>query len=564
VKSARPRRHGYGQLPIIVGVTGHRDPRPEDSPLLEAAIERILDGLVRDYPATPLLILSPLAEGADRILVRIAEARNLPYIVPMPLPRNEYRRDFSPQGQVEFDRLLAGAQNAYVMPYFGDNDAGNVHDPARRAHQYALVGAHVARAAHVLIALWDGTPSRTVGGTAAIVRYRCYGAPREYQQPGSSLLDAPQVGAVHQVYTPRAEAPDSALAPGSTQRLVADKGSDRARHLLVPLAPDESDPFDPLYRRIEEFNSDCATARVRPSRRDSACERLAHAAERVATYYQNKSKFALVTVFVTTFLAAITFAAYSHGFVQKHWLVIPYAVWLTIAVSVYRYASRRGWQDRSQDYRALEVGLLVQRVWDIAGLGASVADVYLRRQRSELTFIPHAIRTAHDIDRTEQSDTARGIEAVRRFVEEQLEYFKRNAIADGSAFKRYESLAHWALLASFVVSAVLIAFGLYLTVFPDRPYEEAHRLLLFFISAAAVLAALFHDYPQRRAFHQQARRYAVMSEIYQRALTVLDAAPDDLDAAREVIREIGREALSENGEWVLLHRELPLELLPPL
>jgi hypothetical protein len=57
-----------------------------------------------------------------------------------------------------------------------------------------------------------------------------------------------------------------------------------------------------------------------------------------------------------------------------------------------------------------------------------------------------------------------------------------------------------------------------------------------------------------------------MSGLYARALKVLDDAKDaPLDAqvrtSQEVIREIGREALAENGDWLMIHRELPIELL---
>jgi hypothetical protein len=34
------------------------------------------------------------------------------------------------------------------------------------------------------------------------------------------------------------------------------------------------------------------------------------------------------------------------------------------------------------------------------------------------------------------------------------------------------------------------------------------------------------------------------------------------DAARDVLRELGLEALVENGDWVLLHRERPLDVAP--
>jgi hypothetical protein len=98
---------------------------------------------------------------------------------------------------------------------------------------------------------------------------------------------------------------------------------------------------------------------------------------------------------------------------------------------------------------------------------------------------------------------------------------------------------------------------------------------MFVVGAATAAAALFHDYSARRAHAQQARRYAVMSAIYRRARDALDKAeqrsawrdandgapPSLLETARACILELGREALSENGDWLLLHRELPIQLI---
>ncbi len=53
-----------GPLPIVVGVTGHRDLRQQDLPALEAIVKRLLQQLQATHPHTPLLVLSPLAEEA--------------------------------------------------------------------------------------------------------------------------------------------------------------------------------------------------------------------------------------------------------------------------------------------------------------------------------------------------------------------------------------------------------------------------------------------------------------------------------------------------------------------
>jgi hypothetical protein len=51
-----------------------------------------------------------------------------------------------------------------------------------------------------------------------------------------------------------------------------------------------------------------------------------------------------------------------------------------------------GLSDKYQDYRALAEGMRVQFYWRLAGLKLSVADHYLRKQRSELDWICSAIR----------------------------------------------------------------------------------------------------------------------------------------------------------------------------
>ena len=53
-----------------------------------------------------------------------------------------------------------------------------------------------------------------------------------------------------------------------------------------------------------------------------------------------------------------------------------------------------------------------------------------------------------------------------------------------------------------------------------------------------------------------------MSEIFSRAEDSLQGLlkAGDFEESHELIKELGQEALAENGDWVLLHRERPLEV----
>jgi hypothetical protein len=61
-------------LPLVVGVTGHRDLRDQDIPELERTVAAVIAQLRGDYldSETPLVLLSTLAKRADPLAARIA------------------------------------------------------------------------------------------------------------------------------------------------------------------------------------------------------------------------------------------------------------------------------------------------------------------------------------------------------------------------------------------------------------------------------------------------------------------------------------------------------------
>jgi hypothetical protein len=73
-----------GPLALVIGITGHRDLRAEDCEALEAQVRAVFDELRGRYRDTPLILLSPLAEGADRLAARVALACDVRLIIMTP------------------------------------------------------------------------------------------------------------------------------------------------------------------------------------------------------------------------------------------------------------------------------------------------------------------------------------------------------------------------------------------------------------------------------------------------------------------------------------------------
>jgi hypothetical protein len=120
--------------------------------------------------APPLLrLISPLAEGADRLAAEAALALGYQLEAALPFAATEYEHDFL--GTVpEFRELLAAAE-PHVLAL--DGARGETED-----RSYEAIGRLVARNCDLLIAVWDGGKGRGRGGTAEIVHYAArYGLP---------------------------------------------------------------------------------------------------------------------------------------------------------------------------------------------------------------------------------------------------------------------------------------------------------------------------------------------------------------------------------------------------
>lgn len=143
---------------IAIGITGHRDYIQSDRASM--AIDEALSVIVAQYGETPLQLLSPLAEGADRHVVwRALASYSIQLIVPLPLELEAYLLDFNtPSSKAEFITLLEQADEVIQLPAAGSRD-----------ECYLAAGMYLLDRCDVLLALWDGSPARGMGGTAQIV-----------------------------------------------------------------------------------------------------------------------------------------------------------------------------------------------------------------------------------------------------------------------------------------------------------------------------------------------------------------------------------------------------------
>src|SRR6187455_2878634 len=103
-------------VPLVVGVTSHRNLVPREADALRAAVREFLTQLQRDYPELPLVLLSSLAEGGDQLVAREALACGVKLVAPLPLPVADCAEDFAP-GELRTGFLeLCGEAEVLELP----------------------------------------------------------------------------------------------------------------------------------------------------------------------------------------------------------------------------------------------------------------------------------------------------------------------------------------------------------------------------------------------------------------------------------------------------------------
>lgn len=180
-RRAGPGDHRAPPSDLVIAVTGHRKFSKGDAPVA-ALVRAEMERLARRFPDAPAVVITALAEGADRMVADIArEVLGARVHVSLPMPAEAYEMDFADAASKRrFRAMVKRADEVVTGPILSKGRAWRSWTEERN-HQYAWGGAYVAANADVLFAVWDGKPARGTGGTAHVVGWFLEGAtPRRY------------------------------------------------------------------------------------------------------------------------------------------------------------------------------------------------------------------------------------------------------------------------------------------------------------------------------------------------------------------------------------------------
>lgn len=564
-------------VPIVIAETGHRDLQAAELEPLRRRVGEFLRGLMQRHPHLPLVLLTSLAEGAGRLVAHEARRLGLRLVVVLPVPAHLYQDDFSSEAsRREFASLCDGAE-VFELPLAPGNALADIARPGpARDRQYAQLGVFLSSHCQILLALWDGRPSRALGGTAQVVEFHLTGVMPGFVDSDSRIqqvLADDESDLIYHIVCSR-DREGGTPAEGVHALESCWLTSDVEQPRTASLTPKYAAVLD----RMAEFNRDVTRHGGRISTESASLlpregmaaysattrviDDLFRGADWLAIHFRQRVHWALRATYSIAVLMGLAFILYSDLLPQPS-LIFIFLLLFALGLLLYSTAGKGDWHRKYLDYRALAEGLRVQFYWELAGVQRRSAtefahDNFLQKQDVELGWIRNVMRWA-DLRRDTVGPHG-GSEGLKFAIDSwvgsmpacgQLAYYAVKA-AERTRLHLWTERLGLACLWTGIGVAALLGFG------HSTLPASSQNLLVVLMGILPLLAAVREAYAHKRADKELIKQYRFMQRLFALARRRLDTAQTD-DARREILRALGEACLDEHAEWILMHRERPLE-----
>ena len=571
-------------IPFVVAATGHRDLRPEDEKALRREVRAVFVGMRERMPNTPLILLSGLADGADQLVAEVALKEGVLVAAALPMPVDAYKAPMPEDAKKKFDELLAAAAIQIVLPLEGQTVEELSKSEDARAICYERLARFLARYGQALIALWDGTTTEKMGGTSNVVHYVRSGALDAFVEDAEM-----RCGVVYQIVTPRLRDKDTKLKVktvelGCEPRQVRTSG----RRELGEISAGQRHRFMQVEMDFERFNRKATAERAEAGARLLEDERVALSpfqkrleslyaqADRISLGANRRRKFFLAAILATALIGTLFYGIHGEMFGTYVWLWFSFPFFVITALVLHRTARATHVEATYLDARALAEALRVQFFWTMAGLKEPVDKHYLTDRRAELDWIRVALKNLwlmHEGDVEVAASRANLSVVLKSWVVSQESWYRQKAERQSRSVRMREKVSHYGLLLAVVwsiaVPLVIMASDKWHGLAPwrslgpgkaagsDWVYQSLHVAL----AVPALLAGAYRLWIEQAGYEEQSRDYRSMEKEFAIVARELEKDSEDLALAQERLMHLGIEALKENGRWLMLHRERPLEVL---
>ena len=539
------------KIPIIIGVTGHRDLNSDQIPAIKKTVHAQLENLAKKVAHSPLMMLNSLAEGADQLCAEVALDLGIPLITALPLPKEEYAKDFSGRALAVFHEQCNRAQEWFVVP--------SIESPENPSRHYAYrqAGIFMAKHCHVLLALWDGSRPEPDGcGTSEVVDFMMNSS---YTEKDSGCLNVNDGAAVLHNFILRTDA-------------VSEK-----QEVLVSLLENVPGTLDTVLTKTDEFNQRVRkenNEKSRPLIEESGLQQAGRWSQRIHALYQQadmqsvfSQKHYLKSIrWLSIFAVSLVVSFLFYDELESNLFLFVYGLILLITGLVFTNIRKKRWHEKYLETRVLAESLRVQFYLCVSGIKHSVHKDFTWSQKKEVVWVEkaiHALTLCPDI--APILDNA----AIKSdWIDDQYQYHARKASEIKKIRTKNELVSKSMLITSIITFATILGFEWFLPDFMNIPMfspkinsmlqvHPGQQVILrgvfkILLGLFAAVTLFLSNYYGKLSLDHKIRDHEKMASLYQTAQIKWNLAQTNQE---NLLIELAREEIIENGGWLSYHRE---------
>ena len=573
-----------GPLPFVISVTGHRDLVPEDVTLIEQMVKTKLTEFIEKIPTTPIVLLTGLAEGADRLVAQVALDLGIGLIAVLPMESAEYEKDFeTPESVKEFHLLCSKSIRVITLnesPWMTDEDwkiQGNA-----RNDRYANLGLFLAIHSEDMICLSNNKPARKTGGTNDVISLKRDGLPAKYLVlPQIELL--PGNGNIYNLNVRRISEPEPKHDLFWTK--IPNKNTRSELRKKSTIFSKIKNYYFPKLSYWEKFNRKSVDLTklmgkgdfIKESTKDlidgkngsidvgpdiSAVAKIFYSADCLARKNQAiVEKYKKRFLFLMFMFTAILEAAENldQHFLVFHVIAISLLLFLICFYAFWHFLKL---EDEQIDMRVLAEGCRVVFYWKLSGVKNIVGDYFPIDPRNELDWQRRALVSADLVCKPLENNTNKDL-VIKSWLQNQSNWLRAKCKTFRSLVFKFEVTIICLIVALFfIVILKPFLFGRIEGIIEkkegsiDGALDIIQIILLFGLLRLPTIIALIVAYLQITGIKELQKQYEKAEMIFDSAI---DKSKNLNDREfQNLVITVGIHALRENAEWSKIKRDRPL------
>ena len=542
---------------IRLGVTGHRELQDEEilkekvRDVLEKKIYDLFDEdskkRIRSCPNTPIRfsILTPLAEGADRLVAK--EALKFPdsrIEVVLPLAKEDYLEDFeTAESRTEFEDLFKKARRPITLEKSGlkgQYSGGNLKEVRHQA--YEDVGRYVVDKCDVLVALWDVQNLRGKGGTGEVIEYA-----KKKQRPVITVSTKPPY--------------DISMRKGHGLN-----GSSVSRiEMFNTYRIHEEEQIAYIDNMYNELFDNSEGKEIPEDSKKLVKEMLLPCYVRASKISKQNQKIYWYVGTLVYFLSAAAITSVVLGILFREWSIYAFTIEFLMLLAILLMVIIANWRKTQRKW--VESRFLVEQIrsaifFVVCNVEATPIEVppYMRTAHSPDDWMVKVfyeiwnrlpeMKGCHEVYCQQCIDFVR-----KHWIQNQIKYHEGKAVD----VRKISSILEWAGVAIFFI-AMSAAISHLIFFYPGKEFQSKtlEELLIFFAIVLPAVGAAIGGIRSHREYSRMEKRSSNM-EIILRELDEQFSHANTPKLLESLLRETNELMLRETQDWLMLMKFVELK-----